>query len=224
MKDLFTDIVRHDLMSPLSAAIGYAEILRAGEGEPGVGKVLPALRRTLGKAREIIESTATLSRIEEIGSLDAREGDLAEVIEAALGQQAPALRAAGIAVALDLDGRHPVRMNAPLMEQVFANLLSNTVKYGARGGRIEVGISARDGGWAARVKDWGEGIPAAAKERVFDRLERFHKEGVKGSGLGLAIVRRVVTLHGGEVWVEDNPEGGCVFIVFLPRAGETALG
>jgi signal transduction histidine kinase len=219
MKDLFTDIVRHDLMSPLSAAIGYAELL--GGAEPGAGsaQMLPGLRRTLGKAREIIESTATLSRLEEIGTLELHEGDLAEVIDGVLGQQALALRAAGIAVSLELAGRYPVMMNAPLLEQVFVNLVSNAVKYAARGGRIEVGVGERGSQWVARVKDWGEGIPDAAKPRVFDRLERFHKEGVKGSGLGLAIVRRVVTLHRGEVWVGDNPEGGCVFYVALPKAG-----
>lgn len=219
MKDLFTDIVRHDLMGPLSAAIGYAELLDGAGRGAGSAKMLPALRRTLGKASEIVENAAAISRLDEIGAIELREGDLAEVVDGVIGQQAGALRAAGLSLSLDLDGRYPVLMNAPLLEQVFANLISNAVKYAARGGRVEVGIGERAAQWVARVKDWGEGIPDAAKARVFDRLERLHKEGVKGSGLGLAIVRRVAALHGGEVWVEDNPEGGCVFNVALPKAG-----
>jgi signal transduction histidine kinase len=218
VKDLFTDIVRHDLMSPLSAAIGYAAILDGAACGPEAAKILSPLQRTLGRARAIVESAATLSQLEDVGSIDVREGDLGELMDAVLGQQAASLRAAGLAVVREIDGRFPVRMNQPLLEQVFANLLSNAGKYAAAGGKVEVSIRDGGGRWVARVRDWGEGIPDAAKERVFERLARLNKEGIKGSGLGLAIVRRVVALHGGEVWVEDNPEGGSDFNVALPKA------
>ena len=55
-------------------------------------------------------------------------------------------------------------------------------------------------------------------KRIFTRFQRVNKKGVKGTGLGLAIVKRVVDLHGGKVWIEDNPEGGSVFYVEIPKA------
>jgi signal transduction histidine kinase len=72
------------------------------------------------------------------------------------------------------------------------------------------------------VSDWGEGIDDAHKQSVFTRFERLGKEGVKGTGLGLAIARRIVELHGGRIWIEDNPEGGSVFRVSVSKAGDGA--
>jgi len=69
------------------------------------------------------------------------------------------------------------------------------------------------------VKDRGEGVPDEYKEKIFRRFERRMKEGVKGTGLGLAIVRRVMEFHKGKVWVEDNPGGGSIFCVLLPKKG-----
>ena len=91
------------------------------------------------------------------------------------------------------------------------------VKFSPVGKKIEVGIE--DGGdrWDALVKDWGEGIRDENKEKIFSRFERLGKEGIKGTGLGLAIVRRIVDLHNGTVTVSDNPEGGSIFTVSLPK-------
>ena len=67
------------------------------------------------------------------------------------------------------------------------------------------------------VKDFGEGIAAGDKDKIFKRFERVTATSAKGTGLGLAIAKRVVVLHGGNIWVEDNPEGGSIFYVSLPK-------
>jgi signal transduction histidine kinase len=105
---------------------------------------------------------------------------------------------------------------------VVANLVGNAVKYAAGGKRIAVGIESRGEQWVLSVSDWGEGIHDAHKQSVFTRFERLGKEGVKGTGLGLAIARRIVELHGGRIWIEDNPEGGSVFRVSVSKAGDGA--
>jgi signal transduction histidine kinase len=89
---------------------------------------------------------------------------------------------------------------------------------------VEIGI--RDGGtdWVATVKDFGPGIRDEDKPKVFTRFERLKKEGVQGTGLGLAIAKRIVELHQGRIWVDDNPAGGAVFCVSLPKAAEAAAG
>lgn len=105
---------------------------------------------------------------------------------------------------------------SPLIKDVISNLLSNAIKHSPMNSKVILEID-RDPPCRITVKDNGPGIPDKEKERIFERFSRIKKEGVKGSGLGLAIVKRVVDLHKGEVWVEDNPEGGSVFCVVLSK-------
>ncbi|NOZ77097.1 MAG: HAMP domain-containing histidine kinase, partial [Euryarchaeota archaeon] len=125
----------------------------------------------------------------------------------------------GMELANLAEGVYPALVNPLMMEDVFSNLISNAVKYSPEGSRIEVGILDKDTDWQIYVKDWGVGIPEEFKDRLFTRFERFNREGVKGTGLGLAIAKRIVDLHGGRIWVEDNPEGGSIFHVRVPKGG-----
>ncbi len=106
-----------------------------------------------------------------------------------------------------------------MIAEVFANLISNAVKYGPPAGTVAVEVHDAGDRWRVSVADRGEGVPDAYKERVFDRFERLAKEGVKGTGLGLAIAKRIIDLHGGQIAVRDNPGGGAMFEVMLPKAG-----
>ncbi len=67
------------------------------------------------------------------------------------------------------------------------------------------------------VKDNGEGVEDEYKESIFNRFTRVKREGVKGTGLGLAIAKRIVGIHKGSIWVEDNPEGGSIFYFEIPK-------
>ncbi len=220
MKDLFTDIVRHDLLSPVAAAKGYGEILARGEQDQGRLELFSAMGRSLQRLAETIEHSAILSKLEDSGDMEVTHLDLAELIDRAAGGLARALLEKDLGLVRSMKGSYPVR-GSTLLEEVFLNLLSNAVKYSPEGGRIEVGIDDRGEVWEAFVKDRGEGIPDEYKEKVFTRLERLQREGVKGTGLGLAIVKRIVDLHGGSVRVEDNPGGGSIFVVSIPKAVRT---
>ena len=68
------------------------------------------------------------------------------------------------------------------------------------------------------IKDQGKGIVGDDKEKIFSRFERLDVNGIQGLGLGLAIVKRIVQLHSGQIWVEDNPTGGSIFYVSLPKS------
>ena len=113
---------------------------------------------------------------------------------------------------------------SPMMEDVFVNLLSNAIKYGPEEGRVVVDISDRNDNWLISVKDSGSGIPDEDKNTIFKRLERLTDRKVQGQGLGLAIVRRTVELHGGRVWVEDNPGGGSAFCIEIPKGQKRTKG
>jgi PAS domain S-box-containing protein len=218
MKDLFTDVVRHDLLNPLSVARGYADLLAAHDRAPEDQALLAALRRSLERFTELISSVSDLSRLIETERLETRPLDLGEVVNEGLKPFEGRFEAEGWTVARPFAHGYPVLGN-PALAQVFVNLVANAVKFSGTSHRLEVTV--RDGGatWLVAVKDWGGGIADADKERIFGRYERGAVRGVKGMGLGLAIVRRIVALHGGSVRVEDNPEGGSVFRVELPKAG-----
>lgn len=104
-----------------------------------------------------------------------------------------------------------------VMHDVFFNLLSNAIKYSPDGAKIIVAVEDAGQRWRISFKDSGPGVADKDKERIFERFLRLERGNIKGTGLGLAIVKRAVELHSGRTWVEDNPEGGSIFYVEIPK-------
>jgi two-component system sensor histidine kinase MprB len=101
------------------------------------------------------------------------------------------------------------------------NLLENAARHSQPGGRVEVGVNAE----GVHVRDHGPGVAEADLPYVFDRFYRgAGSRGTQGSGLGLAIVRQVAEQHGGSVGVANPPDGGALFSLRLPTAGEPGSG
>jgi len=121
---------------------------------------------------------------------------------------------------MELEYRSPGKMPmqaSPVIYDVFANLISNAIKYAKEGKKIVIEAEEKDSKYIVKVKDFGEGVPDEFKKVIFERFKRKEKKGVKGTGLGLAIVKRIVELHNGKVWVEDNSPRGATFVVELPK-------
>ena len=111
------------------------------------------------------------------------------------------------------------RADPDRLEQVVVNLVENAVKYGRAKGRVIVRGRAVNGHVELCVADDGPGIPAEARERVFERFYRIDKARSRdagGTGLGLAIVKHIIQSHGGKVWVESEPGQGAQFYFTLP--------
>ena len=222
LKDLFTDIMSHDLLNPATASRYFLERLREGESDPERRqRALDAIDRNLSRLVEMIRSASTFSRLKETRELATARADLGDVVREALADLGPAVRNAGMSVEGPPEGCYPVEVN-PVFTNVVANLVGNAVKYAAAGKRIGLGIEDGGSEWVLSVRDGGEGIADEYKESIFTRFERLGKEGVKGTGLGLAIAKRIVELHGGRIRIEDNPGGGCVFLVSVRKADGAA--
>jgi light-regulated signal transduction histidine kinase (bacteriophytochrome) len=101
---------------------------------------------------------------------------------------------------------------------VFRNLLSNAIKFrGDARPRIHIGVQRQMNEWLFTVRDHGIGIAAEDTERIFDMFVRTHSRSrFPGSGIGLAICRKVITRHGGRIWVERPADGGSLFCFTLP--------
>ena len=144
---------------------------------------------------------------------------LEEIIGSVLSRLETMLSEHPVSVALPAD-LPLVNVDPVLIEQVFANLLENVVKYTPRGTTVE--ISARKIGprIAVEVADSGPGIPAGEETRLFDKFYRLQREAPQsGVGLGLAICKAIIVAHGGTISAANRPSGGAVFRFELP-AGE----
>jgi two-component system sensor histidine kinase KdpD len=111
-------------------------------------------------------------------------------------------------------------MDDVLIEQVFINLLENTIKYTPADSPIDIVATAREGEVEIEVADRGPGVPTAERDHVFEKFYRLDQAGTQGgAGLGLAICRGLVEAHGGRIWVEDREGGGARLRFTLPIEG-----
>lgn len=217
MKELFTDIMHHDLLNPLSISRGYVELLREKETSPKKIADLEIIGKNLTKGMELIESATMLSKLESLERIEFEDLDLKEVIEKVIENLGSLAEKSGMKIENNVTQSMPVRANK-IIEEVFNNFISNAVKYAAEGKRIAVDSEENKDSWRIKVIDFGEGVRDPDKAAIFERFQRMEKKGVKGSGLGLAIAKRIVELHNGRIWVEDNPAGGAIFVAEIPKS------
>ena len=222
LKDLFTDIMRHDLLNPAGAIKGFNEILYLKEEDAEKKKIIETIARQSDKLISMIDSAAKLAKFESSHQLDLKKKDLGAIVRNAAESMDHGLKDKNITLELAMPGRYPSQVNE-VIEEVFSNLMSNAIKYSPEGSRIKVEIVDAGGYWKVHVIDNGDGITDENKSRIFERFTRADRKGIKGSGLGLAIVKRIVDLHNGFVGVNDNPEGkGSMFWVALKKYDHAA--
>ncbi len=219
LTQLFADIMRHDLLNPINVIRDFARLLLTDLSDNTQKSMALRIKNGADKLIEMVENASLYARLGNVSELERARRDLNEMFRAAAETLRPLLEKKAMYLVYLPQGKYYAMVN-PMIEAVFSNLLSNAIKYSPEGSRIEVGILEAGEHHRLYVKDWGSGIADANKTRVFDRFERADKSGVEGSGLGLAIVKRIVELHSGRVWIEDNPEGGSVFYIDLPRLGD----
>ena len=218
LKVLFADIMRHDLLNPAGIVEGYTEILFDMEDDEKKIGFLQKIDENNKKLIDLIEATAKFAKLESVEELEFGEEDIASMFKIVVENLRPQIEDKHITIEFKAEGIYSANVN-PMIEEVFVNLLSNAIKYSPEKSKIIVDIIDADENWKVAVTDSGEGVLDEHKTMLFDRFQRVNKIAVKGSGLGLAIVKRIIELHGGEVGVEDNPDGvGSVFWVTVEKA------
>lgn len=218
LKDLFTDVLRHDLLNPAGLIQSFSEILEETDLDNGQKRIVGNIRKSNEKLMELIEDAAQLAKVEAMEDIALVKISLSSLLRDVVNSFKVNLESKSIKVEFIFEGSYPVLANH-IISQVFSNLLSNAIKYGRNEGVIKIKIDDLGDKFRVCVIDQGEGIPAEAKTAVFDRFKRLHEGSIKGSGIGLAIVKRIVGLHGENVGVFDNPDGsGSAFWVTLKKA------
>jgi two-component system phosphate regulon sensor histidine kinase PhoR len=229
-REEFVANVSHELRTPLSLIKGYVETLLDGaRNNPEVAeRFLKIIERNTNRLDLLIQDLLTISALESGRmKLNLQPMDLRAVTEKVLGD----LRGKANDKNVKLTNELPLltmRADASRLEQVFANLVDNAIKYGRANGTVTVnGRKLDDGRFQVCVQDDGPGIPAEALDRVFERFYRVDKARSRdqgGTGLGLSIVKHIVQAHGGEVWAKSELGKGAAFFFTLPdgQAGPPA--
>jgi PAS domain S-box-containing protein len=225
LKDEFLATLSHELRTPLNAILGYAQMMNLGalKGE-GQARAVAVLTRNADSLRQIIDDVLDVSRITS-GKLRlaVRPVDLDDILLNAVATMQPAADAKGVSLQLSVEsGLPPISGDPDRLQQVIWNLVSNAVKFTARGGHVWLRLEHLEGFVDIVVQDDGQGIDPKFVPHLFERFRqadsRFAREH-GGLGLGLAIVRDLVELHGGSVTASSGGLGmGATFRVRLPAA------
>jgi len=209
----------HELRTPLAAMRVNVEALKEQSTDERQRELMGNLLRSNDRAARLVGQLLQLMRSDAVSdsalpimlSLDGLVQDRLAMIESLAS-------ARGIELELECEDRVPVLGERESLVSMIDNLINNAIKYSPPGGTVAVHVS-RDGTHAVlTVADQGPGVPAALRERVFDRFFRNPDQSQSGSGLGLAIVKSVVDRHGGEVRLGATASGGLLATVRLPLA------
>ena len=213
----------HELRSPLTALKLQLRLLQGAGDEAARSAALAAVAAGIERATRLIEQLLTLARSEPGAALPSFEPvDLADLARETLAAMHPFAHDRGSELALDAERAVVVRGERGALAALVRNLVDNAIRYGPRGGRVDVAVWNDDGAALLRVDDAGPGIPAGERERVFDRFFRRAGADEEGSGLGLAIVRSVAERHGAALTLGEAPAGGLRATVRFPAEPATA--
>ena len=216
----FTADAAHELRTPLAALRVHVANCHAEEDAEQRDRLALRVDQALERMERVIGQLLDLARQEaaEPAARRIAEADLAALVR----REAAELGVAGLGRGLQLemvgDDHARVAGDEVALGVMLRNLLDNAFRYTPDGGRIRITVERDGDAVRLEVDDSGPGVPAEARERVFDRFHRELGSGATGSGLGLSIVRSVVVRHGGSIALRDSGLGGLCVVVRLPAA------
>lgn len=225
--------ISHDLRMPISSVLGHVELMLEGvvDSPEQQRTYLQRIHAKMLGLNRLIQDLFELSKIESaLTSFCWREIPAREVVRDTWRKYASDVKNAGCRLehACSLGDETLVRIDADRMDQVFANLIANAIRYVDKGGRIMISCESAvpSPGENRRkvlfkVADNGAGIAPEDIPKVFDRFyrgSRAREETSEHSGLGLAIAKEIVEAHHGRIWIDDQVETGCTFCILLPAS------
>lgn len=223
-KTEFLSHMSHEIGTPLSSVLGYAQLLEELTGDETVRDYAKRIQNSGNHLNDIVREALDISRIEQgrLG-MSLEPIDVAELIDDCMGVVRPIAQTASITVDVDDDADRDASVHADRqrLKQVLINLLSNAIKYNRENGNVHIAWHRMPNGTERiAVTDTGPGIAAEALPRLFTPFERLGlgKDKIKGTGLGLALAKRMTEAMGGSIGVSSAVGDGSTFWIELPHA------
>ena len=223
--DVKTDLiatVSHELKTPLTSMQMAVYLLleeKIGPLNPKQTELLLAARSNSDRLFEMIEDLLDLARFEGGAALIEKKAVASErLVEDVAEKERELVVSRGLNLSVEIEPNLPrVEISRVRIEQVFANFLSNAVKYSPQGGTITL-RARREGANQVRfaVQDEGPGVPKEARRKIFEKFYRVPESRGEGAGLGLSIAREIVLAHSGSIGVDCEEGKGSEFFFILP--------
>jgi len=218
----FTADAAHELRTPLAALKLQLDLARRASEPHEVAAAFDDLEAGVARASHVVEQLMTLARVEPEAMAQTRtECDIVVLAKDAIVARAALAADKSIDLGLARETPAVVTGDPASLGILLSNLIDNALRYTPRGGRIDVSVDRDDEAVTLSVADTGPGIPAEARERVFDRFYRGDDNVEPGSGLGLSIVKRIADAHRASITLDAAGAGdGLVVRVRFPREPE----
>lgn len=221
MRSEFSSNVSHELKTPLTTMIGFAEMIKEGliTDSESIKKYCGMINKEGLRLISLIEDIMRLSKIEEGIYVESNERinlkKLAEEVITLLQ-----LKADDLDINLNLQAVDVImNANKNYISELFYNLVDNGIKYNKKGGYVNVSINKNDNFVAINVEDNGLGIAEEYQDRIFERFYRIDKSRSKetgGTGLGLSIVKHITELYGGNIELKSKENKGTLITIRFP--------
>ncbi|HAX94409.1 MAG TPA: hypothetical protein DCY25_10785 [Bacteroidales bacterium] len=220
----FLSVLSHELKAPLNAVEGYLKMMQERQSGDRIEDYSTPIERSLQRIqwmRSLIMDLLDFTKIR----LERKEEKIEEVHLKGIAKNAivtvqPYAIQMEVSINLGLKSDVVIMADPTDMEIIFNNLVSNSVKYNKRGGKVDIVIDEDENDVLLLFADTGIGINESDKENLFSDFVRIKNEktrNIGGSGLGLSIVKQVVDLYHGSITVESTPDVGTTFKVRLPK-------
>jgi two-component system cell cycle sensor histidine kinase PleC len=233
VKSEFIANMSHELRTPLNTVIGFAKLIGEAKrhqlSSDQIVEYADLIRDAATHLLTVINDILDISKMQSGKyTLDAREVDLKEVVEAVVASFSRNAADLGVTIASRADAPLPaVRGDPAKLRQVFGNLISNAVKFTPPGGSVNVSVNAlSDGGVAVTIRDTGVGMTKAeiaVALTPFSQVDASHSRWREGAGLGLPIAKALVQLHGGSLEVRSAKSLGTEVAVTLPSRHQVSV-
>jgi signal transduction histidine kinase len=230
-KSQFLANMSHELRTPLNAILGYAELILDniyGDMPQRMRGVLERVQSNGKHLLGLINDVLDLSKIEAGQlTLSLEDYSIGDVVQNVVTLVEPLATEKSLALKIDLPGDLPTAHgDQRRLTQVLLNLVGNAIKF-TDSGEVAIKAAARNGAYTLSVRDTGPGIAPADQSKIFEEFQQADSSSTKtkrGTGLGLSIARRIVTMHGGQIWVESAPGSGSTFFIRVPVNVQQQVG